>query len=116
MWVELDIYSGRPNPRWTFSFTEAKTVTDLYKSLPAGGAAAARIEDGLGYRGFRIFDSQSNLLAVVQGARVRVYEGATTTPDLRIDEARQLELMLFRMSRPHLSPGTFAFLQSQLDT
>jgi hypothetical protein len=52
--IELDIYSGRPNPSWEM---DAKQTDDLLKKLaklsilPKGGLD---MQDGLGYRGFNI--------------------------------------------------------------
>jgi hypothetical protein len=49
MTVELDVYSGRPNPTWTLSADEAVEITGLLENLPSAAAAG---EEGLGYRGF----------------------------------------------------------------
>jgi hypothetical protein len=115
MWVELDIFSGRPNPRWVLSAAEEKSVTDLYENLPPGSGAAFPADAGLGYRGFRILDAQSALMAVVQGTAVQIREGSATTMSVRVDEDRQVERTLLQISRAHLSPETYAFLQSQLE-
>jgi DNA-directed RNA polymerase subunit K/omega len=116
MLVELDIFSGRPNPRFVLSSMEEEIVTDLYERLPVGAGAASPAKDGLGYRGFRILDSQSNLVAIVQGTAVQIRKGAAATMDVKFDEHRLLELALLRISKSHLSPETYAFLQSQLET
>ena len=48
--VELDAFSGRPNPTWTLTAAEAGEVLERLRGLPA---ASASIPDlGLGYRGF----------------------------------------------------------------
>ena len=116
MWVELDIFSGRPNPRWVLSAAEEKVVTDLHENLPAGSGAAFPPNAGLGYRGFRILDAQSALIAVVQGTAVQIRQGTTATMRLKVDENRQMERKLFQISKAHLSPETYAFLKSQLET
>jgi hypothetical protein len=49
--VELDAFSGRPNPRWQLSDTEAVELRRRLSDLPV--AAGATLPDaGLGYRGF----------------------------------------------------------------
>jgi len=50
MIVTLDVFSGRPNPSWTLSEKEARTLTERF----AGRAlqAATAVEGVLGYRGF----------------------------------------------------------------
>ncbi len=52
MRVELDIFSGRPNPAWELDARTAATFATLLGSRPA--TTAATIEaPALGYRGFR---------------------------------------------------------------
>jgi hypothetical protein len=116
MWVELDIFSGRPNPRFVLSSVEEEIVTDLCEGLPAGAGAASPAQGGLGYRGFRILDSQSNLEAIVQGTAVQIRKGTAATMDVKFDEDRRLELALLRISKSHLSPEIYAYLRSQLET
>lgn len=49
--VELDAFSGRPNPRWPLSVQEARDLGVRLSGLePARGAQLP--EGGLGYRGF----------------------------------------------------------------
>jgi hypothetical protein len=48
--VELDIYSGRPNPGWVLENREAEELSRLLQNLPARKTPAPAI--GLGYRGF----------------------------------------------------------------
>jgi hypothetical protein len=116
MWVELDIFSGRPNPRFALSASDAKTVTDLCESLPAGAGAASPAQDGLGYRGFRILDSESNLEAIVRGTAVQIRTGAAAAMEVKSDGDRRLESALLRISRSHLSPEIYAYLESQVET
>ena len=71
MLVELDIFSGRPNPRWELSDTEAATVRELIDALAPAPAAAPPVPPGLGYRGFRIDDVATAFRGFVR-ARGRV--------------------------------------------
>ena len=51
MLVELDIFSGRPNPRWELDERTARRLKEVHRSLrPAATSAAAKLD--LGYRGF----------------------------------------------------------------
>ena len=57
--VELDIFSGRPNPRWNLTATEEAELVErlLDRSVPIGPMS---ISDGkLGYRGFLVRASGS---------------------------------------------------------
>ena len=48
MRIELDIFSGRPNPSWVLSTEEAAELVARVRALPQGGSQQTR----LGYRGF----------------------------------------------------------------
>jgi hypothetical protein len=47
--VELDVFSGRTNPRWKLTEKEATELASRLHELPEAGKAASF---GLGYRGF----------------------------------------------------------------
>jgi hypothetical protein len=53
--MELDVFSGRPNPRWLLTSTEQRTLEEKLSDLPA--TTRTRVPAGkLGYRGFYIHD------------------------------------------------------------
>lgn len=63
--VELDIFSGRPNPRWTLTTTEEAELLQrlLDRSVPM---APVTISDGkLGYRGFVVQATGSTAAALI---------------------------------------------------
>jgi hypothetical protein len=62
--VELDAFSGRPNPKWTLAPELSATLTNAFGSLTA--APDIGILDHLGYRGFVIRHD---------GREIRVYRG-----------------------------------------
>jgi hypothetical protein len=51
VYVELDVFSGRPNPSWPLSTSEIRKLVGKLRRLPRGGHRHA---GGLGYRGFLI--------------------------------------------------------------
>jgi hypothetical protein len=51
--VELDAFSGRPNPTWTLTGQEAKQLARHLRDLPPADGSHA-LPDRLGYRGFWI--------------------------------------------------------------
>ena len=79
MLVELDIFSGRPNPRWELSDAEAASVRELIDALAPAPAAAPPVPPGLGYRGFRIDDDVSF------GGFVRTRGGVLADPQRRVE-------------------------------
>ncbi len=50
MKVELDMFSGRPNPTWNLTREETATLAAMLQQLPPAPAPAG--EPRLGYRGF----------------------------------------------------------------
>jgi hypothetical protein len=50
--IELDVFSGRPNPRWELDEPSARRLVEIHRQLDASVRASAE-PPGLGYRGFR---------------------------------------------------------------
>jgi hypothetical protein len=61
--LELDIYSGRPNPRWDLTEAETAHLHELLRNLPQSGEA---VELKLGYRGFVLIEG-SRRITVANG-------------------------------------------------
>jgi hypothetical protein len=70
MLVELDIFSGRPNPRWQLDESSARRLAELHHGLRP---TAERTPDppGLGYRGF---------VYTVEDATWRAWKGSVVGP------------------------------------
>jgi hypothetical protein len=51
--VELDAYSGLPNPVWTLSAVDSRELADRLRRLPEQSRSAPPVQS-LGYRGFRV--------------------------------------------------------------
>jgi hypothetical protein len=65
--VELDIFSGRPNPRWSLS---GRRVTELEERLAGLEPVPAAEPQGLGYRGL-VIRSKS-------GTQIRAFNSVVT--------------------------------------
>jgi hypothetical protein len=105
MLAEIDIFSGRPNPRWPLSETETVQVTRLMESLDPPTGAHAPDPPGLGYRGFRLRDSS--------GSTWTAYGGFVHSANrLLADPKRSVERFLLH----HLPPeyDEFRSLESEL--
>lgn len=50
--IELDVFSGRPNPRWELDERSVRRLVDIHRQLTAIVRPSAE-PPGLGYRGFR---------------------------------------------------------------
>jgi hypothetical protein len=80
MRVEIDAFSGRPNPSWELSPDEAAELARRLADLPNANAPAPA--PGLGYRGFVITNPEGShglpdLLRIHDGA-VAIVQGAST--------------------------------------
>lgn len=71
MLVELDIFSGRPNPRWQLDEQGAEALRELLSRL-ATTTDSPPEPPGLGYRGFLLTD---------ETGKFRAYGGYVTGPD-----------------------------------
>jgi len=69
MLVELDVFSGRPNPRWELDEPRSQKLRQLQGRLKVSSRAHAE-PPGLGYRGFWYSDATG---------RVRAYRGYVKT-------------------------------------
>lgn len=73
--VELDVFSGRPNPAWTLPRAQGAELDALIGQLPAMAAPDAPF-DGLGYRGVVVRDpARPGWSLVAMGDVVRVASG-----------------------------------------
>lgn len=50
--VELDVFSGRPNPVWALTTEESTALMKQLSALPLADKNKKVMHDGLGYRGF----------------------------------------------------------------
>jgi hypothetical protein len=98
--VELDVYSGRPNPTWTLTVQEvAELIRRLQKlaTLPTVPSV-----DNLGYRGF-LLRNPGTVPGI--GTEVRVYNGIIIIPDQgrtsAYKDSHALEQWLIAQARAH---------------
>jgi hypothetical protein len=83
--VELDIFSGRVNPRWLLDEARAKVVADLQHRLEPSAVSPPE-PPGLGYRGF-LYD--------LDRTTWRAWRGSVSAADLVLaDPARAVERWL----------------------
>ena len=65
--VEIDIFSGRPNPRWRLSEAETARLMPLLESLDHAAGGPPPGPPGLGYRGIRLRDSAGSTWSAYRG-------------------------------------------------
>src|SRR5438874_9009950 len=97
--VELDIFSGRPNPRWMLSREQAGRLHDQFSErIPAEPQEAP----GLGYRGFVLtnlgqdrciphrFRVYSSVVTVMERGGTTYYRDTQSLEEVLLAHARQL--------------------------
>ncbi|HEX4961656.1 MAG TPA: hypothetical protein VF173_12505 [Thermoanaerobaculia bacterium] len=91
--VELDVFSGRPNPTWSLSTNSLDALSEWLVKLPRG--RAEELPNHLGYRGIKVsfeYPDGSNDEVFVFGGIVRKHAGDSS--DYFVDSGRALERWL----------------------
>lgn len=85
--VTLNIFSGRPNPRWILEEGAADELRERIYKNPALTSAAPPSAGGLGYRGLEVRFEESAEAVFIQGGVVATAPGS---PNL-VDPKREIE-------------------------
>jgi hypothetical protein len=98
--VELDIFSGMPNPTWILTDAEADNFVKQLAALSP--TSAAELSGNLGYRGFivRLTEGADTESIRIQTGAVHITKGATNV--YGYDKDRELERWLLNTGKPHL--------------
>lgn len=116
MEVELDAFSGRPNPRWCLLPYQAREFTNKLQMLPRQHKRAASAEQGLGYRGFIVTGASDELgnydVVVVSSGAVHARSG--TVSHYLEDQDRALERWLLETIRGRLDEELYRHVLERL--
>ncbi|MEI7989153.1 MAG: hypothetical protein WCI88_08935 [Chloroflexota bacterium] len=102
--VELDIFSGVPNPTWTLTLMEGSNLKSMISKLNATEIKRQRPEN-LGYRGFII---QTTTALFGDKQTIRAYHGIVEVEDATktvyyLDPQRQIEFWLLSTAKTTLT-------------
>jgi hypothetical protein len=114
MRVELDAFSGRPNPVWDLTAAQAQELFTRLESLPKGGGGTVR--DGLGYRGIIVTANAGQIAGfdrIVVSYGVVLGERAGGDQSFR-DANRDLERWLFHTGRGRLEAAVYSMIAQEL--
>jgi hypothetical protein len=112
--VELDAFSGLPNPVWELPASLADNILTRLRALrPAPQPGPG---DGLGYRGFVIRATGDSLGGYDE---IRITRGSVLAQrgdrrDAFSDPDRSLERLLLESARVHVQEPVLQFIQSQI--
>jgi hypothetical protein len=110
--VELDIFSGRPNPTWVLTVAETKSFGQQLAELPR--TSACELSAGLGYQGLvvtRVKGAEARVIRIQNGC-VHIAEGDRTIHTR--DEGRELERWLIDTGRPRLTENVIEIVDREL--
>ena len=102
--VEVELYSGRVNPRFVLSAADAAELQRRLDALPSVRDAPEPL-DILGYRGLRITDPDAPNMEVVVSAGTVEIRGSRHGTRRLADPGRQLERWLVKAGAGKLQQG-----------
>lgn len=119
MQVELDVFSGRPNPVWELSVQESREFIHRFQALPPQENVDINnvsIAEGLGYRGMIITRlehplAEYNEVFVSNGIVVANYNDRSKQ---WIDKNREFEKWLLQTGRESLDEALYEQVVQQL--
>lgn len=114
MRVELDVYSGRPNPSWELSEKQGEEFIKRLRALPKADSGSVR--DGLGYRGLIVDgldESVAGFRRVVLSSGVVLGRGAGRDKAFR-DKDRDLEHWLLSTGKGRIDAQLFDEIQKEI--
>jgi|GEM_PF-850183 len=110
--VELDIFSGNPNPTWILSNREGYIFLERLAALPK--FPAKELSTKLGYRGFivQVTNGSEQSFVRLQNGTVQISQGDNNVyysdPDLN------LERWLLNSGKPYLKSDLFSIVEREL--
>ena len=114
MHVELDIFSGRPNPGWEVAGPQREEFLEALRSLPES-TARPPLNDGLGYRGFVVTH-----LVTEEADKAIAYQGHVTVQArgrtrVLADAGRSMERWLLETGSEHLDQSLHAMVLQEIN-
>ena len=109
--VELDIFSGMPNPTWSLTDEEEDSFVKRLAALAP--SSSSQLSGNLGYRGFIVQCMQGDNLQLIriQKGTVQISEGAIEV--YASDKNRELERWLLNTGKPHVDDKLFQIAQRE---
>lgn len=105
--VELDIFSGRPNPTWSLTDSQTASLLEMVDGLPRTESDAH--SGKLGYRG---------MIVRLRGARageIAVTAGVVALDSVRhADSDRHVERWLLETGRSFLDPSIYEIVEAEI--
>lgn len=110
--VELDIFSGNPNPVWILSEADGVLFLNELAMLPKD--SDKELSDNLGYRGFiaKMINGTEESFVRIQNGTVQLSQNETNI--FYSDQDRHLERWLLNSGKPTLKSDLFKIVEAHL--
>lgn len=105
--VELDIFSGKPNPSWRLSIEQVDFLQASLKSLDV--SCEKPIAPDLGYRGF-VVTLNNNVRIIIYGGTISIHK------KVFLDRDRKLERWLVRTGDQKISEALKQVVLKEIDS
>ena len=114
MQVELDAFSGRPNPHWDLTSQEAKELVSRFQALPQQQGKSS-VDEGLGYRGLIVTKPNENIEGYneIQISNGLVVAKQNSQSKQFTDHNRSLEKWLFQTGKGRLDEALYEQISQQ---
>lgn len=112
--VEVDVYSGRPNPRWNLSTEQAAEFLKMVQALPKRESDSALFE-GLGYRGLKVTGSglsQDGDTEIVISRGIVIMKEENRSQQFT-DKGRAVERWLLQTGKGKLEDKLYEYLSEE---
>ncbi len=114
MQVELNVFSGRPNPHWDLTPQEGQEFLKRFRSLPKGKGSGS-VRDGLGYRGLIVTAGSQAIdgfdeVVISEGVVLGRQAGGV---QMFTDKDRALERWLFGTGKGHVAPDLYGEISKE---
>lgn len=113
--VELDAFSGRPNPRWELTEAQKEEFLSMLRELNPAERQSSTL-GGLGYRGFVVRGKERSVNGYDE---VRIVHGIVEAlsvdhSDSFNDPERHLERFLLRSAYGHVPESVLQYIQKEI--
>lgn len=112
MQVELNIYSGRPNPGWRLSPEQVAELGSRLAALPL--AHDAVLPEPLGYRGLTLTGGAGAASRIDIGSGVVLLQRADGSTEHRSDHQRSLERWLLGTAKGQVDDELWQMVMNEL--
>lgn len=113
--VQIDLYSGRPNPGWRLGAAQSTELIRRLKEMPE--VEKGEPAQALGYRGIVVTtrtDAPAELKTIVVSGGLVLERYQNGVERRRIDRGRSLERWILETGRNHLDPAIYKIIDQEL--